>query len=35
VRQGITGNKQVLPMVGEFYIRPLGIAAWLFDKIKY
>jgi hypothetical protein len=28
-------NGQVLPMVGNFYIRPPGTAAWLFDKDKY
>jgi hypothetical protein len=28
-------NEQVLPMVGEFYIRTPGTAAWLCTKDKY
>jgi len=31
----ITHNGQVLPMVGNFYIRPPGTAARLFDKVEY
>jgi hypothetical protein len=33
--RGVAVQRAGIADGGEFYIRPLGTAAWLFDKVKY